>query len=257
MSTTADPIDLPDQTESGVAAQPGAGRILADGLWHNNPGLVQLLGLCPLLAVSNTTVNALGLALATLLVLLVSNITVSLVRPLLRPEIRIPAFVLVIAATVSALELLIQAYRFDLHRSLGIFIPLIVTNCMILGRAEAFAARHPPGRAALDAIAQGLGFGLVLVLLGALREVLGFGTLMRQADQLLGDWAGAAGLQVLPFDEGFLLALLPPGAFIGLGLLVAARNYWLQRGTARPEAAVVHAEPGIVPAQGTPQTPAA
>src|SRR6056297_1804869 len=147
-----------------------ARTIWSDGLWHNNPGLVQLLGLCPLLAVTNTTINGLGLGIATLLVLASSNLTVSLIRGWLTPEIRIPAFVLIIASLVTAVDMSLQAWLPGLSQNLGIFVPLIVTNCTLLARAEAFASRQPAGPALADGIAQGLGFALVLVALGAMRE---------------------------------------------------------------------------------------
>lgn len=194
--------------------------------WRQNTGLVVLLGLCPLLAVSSTVVNALGLGLATTLTLVVSNACVSLLRGLLRPEIRIPAFVLIIASTVTAIELLMRAYWHDLYLVLGIFIPLIVTNCAIIGRAEAFASRNPPMAAIADGLGTGLGFCLTLVLLGALREVAGKGTLLADAHLLIGEAGRNLTLPLIPDHPGFLLAILPPGAFIGLGMLVAARN-WL------------------------------
>ncbi len=200
--------------------------IFADGLWHQNTGLVTLLGLCPLLAVSNSVINALGLGLATLLTLVASNVCVSLARPLLRPEIRIPAYVIIIASVVTVIQLLMQAWFHELYRILGIFIPLIVTNCAIIARAEAFAARHRPLPAAVDGLATGLGFCLVLLVLGAIRELLGFGTLFRQAELMLGAWARSFELVLLPAYSGFLLALLPAGAFIALGMLVAGKN-WL------------------------------
>jgi electron transport complex protein RnfE len=212
-------------------------RIWRDGLWDNNPGLVQLLGLCPLLAVSNTAVNGLALGLATLFVLLVSSTLVSLLRGAWRPEIRIPAFVLIIASAVTAIDLVVQAFFSDLSRSLGIFIPLIVTNCTILGRAEAFASRRPVGAAAQDALAQGLGFAAVLLVLGAAREMIGQGTLLAGADMLFGPAAAGWEIAVLPFDDGLLLAVLPPGAFILLGLMVAGRQFLVDRGAARSAAA--------------------
>ncbi|MCC5811890.1 MAG: electron transport complex subunit E [Ectothiorhodospiraceae bacterium] len=199
-------------------------QIIRDGLWTNNPGLVQLLGLCPLLAVSNTVVNALGLGLATILVLLLSNTTVSLARHAVRPEIRIPAFVLIIASFVTMVELVMSAFFHELYLILGIFIPLIVTNCAILGRAESFASRNPPGRAALDGLMMGLGFAAVLVALGAMRELLGQGTLLGEAHLMFGEVGRHMEWVVLPSYDGFLLAALPPGAFIGLGLLLALKN---------------------------------
>lgn len=204
--------------------EPSNRQILNQGLWHNNTALVQLLGLCPLLAVSGTVVNGLGLGIATTLVMAGSNVTVSLIRHLVRPELRIPTFVLVIASFVTAVELLMKAFLHDLYLVLGIFIPLIVTNCVIIARAESFASKNPVGRALLDGLAMGLGFTAVLVLLGALREILGHGTLLAQADLMFG--AGSQWLTVTLLDNyrGYLLAILPPGAFLGLGLLIALKN---------------------------------
>lgn len=202
-------------------------NIFMDGLWHQNTGLVVLLGLCPLLAVTGTVINGLGLGLATMLTLMASNLSVSLLRGLLRPEIRIPAFVLIIASVVTAIELLMQAWFYDLYRILGIFIPLIVTNCAIIGRAEAFASKNRPLPALVDGFATGLGFCLTLVLLGALREIAGRGTLFADAGLMFGSLGEKLTLVLVPDHPGFLLAILPPGAFIGLGLLIAARN-WLQ-----------------------------
>jgi Na+-translocating ferredoxin:NAD+ oxidoreductase subunit E len=199
-----------------------AGEVVRTGLWTNNAGLVQLLGLCPLLAVSTSLVNGLGLGIATTLVLVASNLTVSLIRDVVRPEIRIPVFVLVIASFVTAVELIMNAYFHELFRVLGIFIPLIVTNCAIIGRAEAFASRQPPTLAVLDGLAMGIGFTAVLVTLGAARELIGQGSLFAGAHMMFGEVARGFHLQI--FDGGFLLALLPPGAFIGLGLMVAAKN---------------------------------
>jgi len=196
-------------------------EILKEGLWNNNAALVQLLGLCPLLAVSGTVVNALGLGIATTLVMAGSNVTVSLIRNLVRPELRIPCFVLVIASFVTAVELLMQAFLYDLYLVLGIFIPLIVTNCVIIARAESFASKNNVGRSLMDGLSMGIGFTLVLLLLGALREILGHGTLLAQAELMFGE--GAQWLTITLFDDyrGFLLAILPPGAFLALGLLIA------------------------------------
>ncbi len=207
--------------------------IIRDGAWRQNTGLVVLLGLCPLLAVSGTVINALGLGLATMLVLMASNLAVSLTRGFLRPEIRIPAFVLIIASVVTVVDLLMQAWLHDLYRVLGIFIPLIVTNCAIIGRAEAYASRNPPLAALVDGFATGLGFCITLLLLGALREITGRGTLLADARLMFGDWGAHLTIDIIPGHPGFLLAMLPPGAFIGLGLLVAARNAWVRRREAR------------------------
>ena len=199
-------------------------QILTDGTWLQNTGLVVLLGLCPLLAVTNTLINGLALGLATMLVLMVSNLSVSMMRGLLRPEIRIPAFVLIIASVVTVVELLMHAFFYDLYRVLGIFIPLIVTNCAIIGRAEAFASRNRPLPALVDGFATGLGFCITLVLLGSLRELAGNGTLLEGAEMLVGEWGQNLTLTIVPEHPGFLLAILPPGAFFGLALLIAARN---------------------------------
>nr|WP_136249802.1 electron transport complex subunit E [Ningiella ruwaisensis] len=194
------------------------------GIWKNNPAIVQLLGLCPLLAVTGSVVNGLGLGLATTLVLLGSNITVSLVRNFVPNEIRIPIFVMVIAAFVTVIELIMHAYTFELYQALGIFIPLIVTNCAIIGRAEAYASKNPVQFAAFDGLMMGLGFTIVLVVLGAMRELLGFGTLFDGMELLLGEWAANMTLVIYDTQANFLLAILPPGAFLGMGLLIAAKN---------------------------------
>lgn len=204
-------------------------ELATQGLWSNNPGLVQLLGLCPLLAVTNTVTNALGLGIATLLVLLGSNLVVSAIRNWVQREIRIPIFVLVIASFVTAVELLMNAFTYDLYLALGIFIPLIVTNCAIIGRAEAFASKNSMLPSAFDALMMGLGFAAVLLALGAIRELLGQGTLFDGADALLGPWAQALRVEVLALDHYFIVALLPPGAFIAMGLLIAGKNAIDQR----------------------------
>lgn len=198
--------------------------LMLNGMWNNNPALVQLLGLCPLLAVSSTVTNALGLGIATLLVLVGSNVTVSLVRDYVPKEVRIPVFVMIIASLVTCVQLLMNAYAYGLYLSLGIFIPLIVTNCVIIGRAEAFASKNDVLPAALDGFWMGLGMTSVLVVLGSLREIIGNGTLFDGADLLLGEWAKVLRIEVFHFDSAFLLALLPPGAFIGVGFLIAAKS---------------------------------
>jgi len=200
------------------------GQISQDGLWTNNPALVQLLGLCPLLAVTGTVVNALGLGLATMLVLVGSNIAVSLVRNYVPTAVRLPAFVMIIASYVTCTELLMQAYTYELYTVLGIFIPLIVTNCAILGRADAFAAKNGVLPSALDGFMMALGFAIVLIILGAMREIIGQGTLFSNMDLLFGEVA--ANWKWVVFDEypDFLFAILPPGAFVGMGLLIAFKN---------------------------------
>jgi electron transport complex protein RnfE len=198
--------------------------IVKEGLWKNNPALVQLLGLCPLLAVTNTVINGLGLGLATILTLVASNGLISLLRNQIPDEARLPVFVMIIASIVTVIELSMNAWFHDLYIILGIFIPLIVTNCSIIGRAEAFAARNSVGPALLDGLMMGIGFTAVLVVLGGMRELIGQGTLFSQADLMFGDIAKNFTITVIDDYRGFLLALLPPGAFIGLGLIVALKN---------------------------------
>lgn len=197
--------------------------ISREGLWNNNAVLVQLLGLCPLLAVSSSVVNALGLGLATMLVLVGSNLSVSLIRHRVTDAVRLPAFVMIIASFTTCAELLMQAFAFELYQTLGIFIPLIVTNCTILGRAEAFACKNPVLPSVVDGFMMSLGFTLVLVFLGMARELLGTGTIFANMDLLIpfaGNWA----LEVFPNYHDFLLAILPPGAFIFVGFMIALKN---------------------------------
>ena len=199
-------------------------RLWIEGLWTDNPALVKLLGLCPLLAVSNNAINALALGIATTLTLLVTNAAVSLLRNVIRPSIRLPVYVLIIASTVTALELLMQALLPALHATLGIFLPLIVTNCLIIGRAEAFGSRHTVPEGCIDALAMGIGFSWVLVLLGGIREIVGQGTLLANAHFLFGETASTWKLTLLQQDHTVLIALLPPGAFLILGLMLALKN---------------------------------
>ena len=209
--------------------------IISNALWRQNPGIVQLLGLCPLLAISNNVVNALSLGLATTLVMAVASGSVSMVRNLIPHAIRIPVFILIIAALVTVVELLMHAYVLPLYLVLGVFIPLITTNCIVLARVEAFASKRSTSHSILDAVMMGLGLTLVLVVLGALREIFGKGTLLAGLDLAFGPAAQAWVITVLPDYQGFLLAVLPPGAFIGLGLLIAARN-WIEDIRARQAA---------------------
>jgi electron transport complex protein RnfE len=201
--------------------------IIVNALWKQNPGIVQLLGLCPLLAISNNVVNALSLGLATILVMAVASGSISVLRNLIPHAIRIPVFILIIAALVTMVELLMHAYVMPLYVVLGIFIPLITTNCIVLARVEAFASKRTTSHSILDAVMMGLGLTLVLVVLGAMREILGKGTLFSGLDLAFGPAAQAWVVTVMPDYQGFLLAMLPPGAFIGLGLLIAARN-WIE-----------------------------
>ncbi|BAX53672.1 Electron transport complex protein RnfE [Photobacterium damselae subsp. piscicida] len=199
-------------------------ELMKNGLWYNNPTVVQLLGLCPLLAVSATVTNALGLGLATTMVLVGSNLIVSLICNVVPSEIRIPIFVMIIAALVTCVQLLMNAYTYGLYKSLGIFIALIVTNCIIIGRAESFASKNKPLPAVLDGLWMGLGMTSALVILGAMRELLSKGTLFDGADRLLGSWASSLRIEVFHYNNGFLLAMLPPGAFFGVGLMIALKN---------------------------------
>ncbi len=199
-------------------------KIIGNGLWKNNQALVALLGLCPLLAVTNNVVNAITLGLATTFVLVASNLSVSLFRNHIRKEVRIPIFVLLIASFVTLVDLIMQSFFYNMYLILGIFVPLIVTNCAILARAEAFASKNTWDKSVIDGLMMGIGFTLVLVLLGAMREIIGNGTLFDQADLIFGDLG--LNLKVILIDQyqGTLIALLPPGAFIGLGLIVALKN---------------------------------
>jgi len=214
-------------------------KIVRDGLWNNNQALVALLGLCPLLATTTSATNGLGMGIATTAVLVMSNITVSLIRRVVRPEVRIPVFVVVIASFVTIVELLMKAYFFELHKVLGIFIALIVVNCTILGRAEAFASKNPMAASALDGLSIGIGSTAALVILGGLRELVGQGTLFAQAHLMLGDWARMLELELGQGFHGALAAILPPGAFIGLGFLIALKNVIDTRAARRAEAVPV------------------
>ncbi|MGC9419545.1 MAG: electron transport complex subunit E [Rhodovulum sp.] len=211
--------------------------IARNGIWDNNVVSGQLLALCPLLAVTGTATNGLGMGLASTAVMVGSGLAVSLLRKVITPEIRIPAFVLLIATLVTVVDLAMNAWLHDLHKMLGLFIPLIVTNCAILGRAEAFASRQTPLASAFDGLMMGIGFTLALVILGAVREILGSGTLFANASLLLGPRFGFLELTVFPDYQGFLLMILPPGGFIVLGFLLALKALVDSRsraGTATP-----------------------
>lgn len=202
-------------------SEPGLLARLKNGVWKENPGLVQLLGLCPLLAVTTTLVNGIGLGLATLLVLTCSNALVSATRRWIRNEIRIPIYVLIIASLVTCIELIFKAWFPTLDRSLGIFIPLIVTNCAIVARAEIYASRNPVAASVLDGIAMGIGFALLLMIIGAFRELFGQASILADFTMLTGQ-DGFNGISLA--DHGLLLLILPPGAFFALALAVAAKN---------------------------------
>jgi len=203
-------------------------ELTINGLWKNNPALVQLLGLCPLLAVTASVVNALSLGIASMLVLIGSNFAVSLFRNFIPSAVRLPIYVMIIAALVTSIELAMQALTYELYLILGIFIPLIVTNCIIMGRAEAYAAKNTVAASLYDGFIMGLGFSIVLVLLGAIREILGAGTLFADMQLLFGPIAQSWKIVIFSDYAGFLFAILPPGAFVGLGLLIAVKN-WLDQ----------------------------
>jgi electron transport complex protein RnfE len=193
-------------------------------LIDNNAALVQLLGLCPLLAVSNTAINALGLGIATVFTLTITNALVSMIRPLISKEIRISLFVLLIASVVTALEMFMNAYFHELYLILGIFIPLIVTNCIIMARAESFASKNGLWLSIKDGFFTALGFALVLFIIGVIREIIGHGSIFSQAQLLFGDFGKHLSWQIFKDYQGFLVAILPPGAFFVLAILVAIKN---------------------------------
>jgi electron transport complex protein RnfE len=219
--------------------------LLFNGLRDQNPGFVQLLGLCPLLAVSTSVANALGLGIATLAVLLTSNALAALAGPRLPREVRLAVFVLVIAAAVTAVELSMAAWWPGLHASLGIFLPLIVTNCLVLARAESFASREPLSRALLDALAMGLGFLAALLLLGAARELIGQGSLGADLHLLFGAGVRHAEWRFFDREHGLLVVLLPPGAFVLLGLMLALGNARSARKRDAAGAPPTVAKPGL------------
>jgi len=212
------------QSESTDEKETDYEKIVKDGLWTNNPALVQVLGLCPLLAVSGSVVNGLGMGIATVAVLTGSNIGVSLIRKQITDAVRLPAFVMIIAALTTCVQLLMQAFAFEMYEILGIFIPLIVTNCVIIGRAEAFASKNGILASASDGFIMGMGFLVILVLLGAMREVIGQGVIFSNMDLLLGENFANSKVVIFENYKNFLFAILPPGAFVGLGLLIAAKN---------------------------------
>ncbi|MBF0256500.1 MAG: electron transport complex subunit E [Gammaproteobacteria bacterium] len=199
-------------------------RIGKDGLWDNNIVFAQALALCPLLAVTGTASNGLGMGLASTAVFILAALLISGLRNIITPQVRIPIFVLIIAVLVTLVDMSMNAWVHDLHKVLGLFIPLIVTNCAILGRAEAFASRNPVLPALFDGLMMGLGFTFALVTLGAAREMLGSGTLFANAALLLGQWASFLELQLIPDYKGFLLIILPPGGFIVLAFLMAGKR---------------------------------
>ncbi|MBV2091360.1 MAG: electron transport complex subunit E [Candidatus Thiodiazotropha sp. (ex Ctena orbiculata)] len=199
-------------------------RITKDGLWDNNIVFAQALGLCPLLAVTGTATNGLGMGLATTVVMVASGLLISLLRGIITPQVRIPVFVLIIAVLVTLVDMSMNAWVHDLHKVLGLFIPLIVTNCAILGRAESFASRNTVVKSMYDGLMMGIGFTFAMVLLGAAREILGSGTLFNNAAQLLGSWAQLIEITLIEDYKGFLLIILPPGGFLVMGFILAMKR---------------------------------
>ena len=191
---------------------------LLRGVWKENPVLVQLLGLCPALAVTNTVANAIAMGLATFFVLLGSSILVSLLKNVIPSEVRISAYILIIATFVTMADMILAAVVPDIHKALGAFIALIVVNCMILGRQEAFASKRPVGRAILDAVGSGTGFIVALLMMGGIREILGNGTFLGRS--LFG-----------PDYEPWIIMILPPGGFFTLGFILLAFGWWKGRKT--------------------------
>ncbi|MFM2484299.1 electron transport complex subunit E [Celerinatantimonas yamalensis] len=195
-------------------------RQLYEGLWPNNIVLKQTLALCPTLAVTSSATNGLGMGLATLVVIMLSNVSISCIRSWVTPQVRLPVFTLIIAALVTLVDQAMNAWVHDLHKILGLFIPLIVTNCAIFGRAESFASKNAPVPSLVDGLATGIGFTFALVLLGASREIVGQGTLFSHASLLLGPHFTWLEVTLLPNYHGFLPAILPSGGFFFLGLLI-------------------------------------
>ena len=218
--------------------------ITLNGIWKQNPGVVQLLGLCPTLAVTTSAVNGLSLGFATALVMAAANGAVSPVRRFVPNEIRVPVFILVIAALVTVIDLSINAFAHQLHKVLGIFIPLIVVNCIVLARVESFAAKNPPVPSMLDGFMMGSGLMLVLGLLGAIRELVGKGTILSGLDLVFGS-AAQPFMWVSTDYHGLLLAVLPPGAFLGLGALIAIRNWVEIRKSAKTSAPTSTLKPAL------------
>lgn len=209
-------------------------KVLArDGLWDNNPVLAQKLALCPALAITTTATNGLGMGLSTTMVLIVTNAVISMFRNVVTPEVRIPVFILLIATVVTVIDLSINAFMHGLYTVLGLFIPLIVTNCVILGRAESFASRNEILPSAVDGLMMGLGFTAALTVVGGIREIIGSGTLFAGASSLLGNAFSFLELVLIPDYKGYLIMILPPGGFIVMGFLMAAKQVLEQRAEAR------------------------
>jgi len=204
-------------------------QVMRDGLWDNNIIFTQMLALCPLMALTSTATNGLGMGLATMLVLILTNTIISMVRKVISPEVRIPVFVLLIAAVVTVVDMVINAWMHELHKVLGLFLPLIVTNCAILGRAESFASRNSVSRSMMDGFSMGLGFTIALTFLGIVREITASGTVFAQASSLLGNHFSFLETTLIPHYRGFLLMMLPPGGFLALGFVLAGKRLLTKR----------------------------
>lgn len=205
----------------------------SNGLWESNIALVQLLGLCPVMAVTTTATNGLGMGIATMAVLILSNLLVSSLRHVIPAQVRVPVMIALIAGTVTLVDMAMNAWMHELYKVLGLFIALIVTNCAVLGRTEAFAMKNGPLASVLDGVGMGLGFTWALVVLGGVREMLGSGTLFAQASALLGEHFHWLEWQLFEPENGVLLAILPPGGFIVLGIMIALKRMVDERLTAR------------------------
>lgn len=210
------------------------GHISREGIWDNNVVFAQMLALCPLLAVTSTATNGLGMGLASIFVMVTAALVISMFREMISPEVRIPIFILLIASVVTLVDMYMNAYMHELYKVLGLFIPLIVTNCAILGRAESYASKNPIRPAVFDGLMMGIGFTLTLVLLGALREILGSGTLFANASLLLGENFAFLEMTIIPDYKGMLVMILPAGGFIALGFILAAKQKIDQKIKERP-----------------------
>jgi len=199
-------------------------RITRESLWSNNIVFAQTLGLCPTMAVTSTATNGLGMGLATTAVLVASNMLISSIRHAVSDEVRIPVYIVIIATLVTLVDVSINAWAHDLYKVLGLYIALIVANCAVLGRAEAFAAKNPILPSGMDGLMMGLGFTFALTTIGAVREILGTGTLFADAHLLLGSAFSFMELKIIPDYKGFLLMILPPGGFLAVGFLIAAKR---------------------------------
>ncbi|MGF1643256.1 MAG: electron transport complex subunit E [Thiotrichales bacterium] len=221
------------------------GRLAREGLWNNNVVFAQMLALCPTLAVTGTATNGLGMGLATTAVLTASNILIASIRRWVSPDVRIPVYIVFIATLVTLVDLSLNAWAHELYKVLGLFIALIVANCAILGRAEAFASKNPVAASAADGLMMGIGFTLALVVIGGLREILGSGTLFANAHLLLGEAFGWLELTLIPGYRGFLLMILPPGGFLAVGFLLAGKRVLDRRIAAMPKAVAAASRLGV------------